>query len=1414
MTIALITVALAAPALGASSALLTRDGRRAARVVAPLLAVAAGAALLLVVAASVGPPVTGVVLRVEAGAVPVTLGVRIDRFGALFALLVCGIAAVVSGYARRYLDGDPAAAGFQTRVAGATAATLVMATAPNLVQLAVGWTVAGWLLTGLIGHHRDQPRVRRGTRRIRRLFLAGDVALVAGLALLAAGVGAVDLAAVRAAAPDAPVGLLATSGLLLLAAGMVRSAQVPLHGWLPRTLDAPTPVSAFLHAGMVNVAGFLLIVLAPVFLAVPALMTVVLLVGLLTAAAGTLFGTVRTDVKGALARSTVAQMGFMLAQCGLGAFGLAAVHLVGHGVFKAYAFLSAGGAVRAHLRAAEAPRPVGPAPRWRLVPAAAVLLGVVGVTELVLGVSPGGLLSAALVVAAGTAALGAALADRMMARRHALAVAAAVVAACAAYLALGRLAGTWLGLPSAVSPVTAVVAAGALAAVGVLTWIVTRRPSIRLWWWAWRDGYTGRWWRAARVPAPAALPPAGRTAGTDAAVAVAAAADAAELVGQAWPVDTFVAVNPLAGLERLPFPAATARLRATVDARTHLPVEEYRRRLRDGDIEAVDLAAALADTRPATASVLLPDGRLLTAAELRELVLVQPVHDGAPPPAPLLAVVRQRIAAPPLGRTADRAGASAEPTLTERLDRSLGGRLTDEVDDLLTGWCAAYCGHRSARWPLPGLDGDGCWSQWRRTAGGDALPRMRGAAGFDSFVAGLPDTPEHALAVLLHRLGVPVARWSAYLSRSALRSPGWAGYARWWSTHPSDRPGMSLVELLAIRLAYEVALGDSLARRRLGVPGRIDAVDVPVDGDEPDLLDAALPVARLAAVLGLTAADLDALADPAFSVLRDAVSGMPPQRQAEVWLAAAEHAYQRRLRAQLDRGRAAGGTTAPRGPGHAVGADSRSLLAQAVFCIDVRSEGLRRHLEGAGPVQTLGFAGFFGLPVRTVSPDAPGGRDRCPVLMRPVATVTNPDPGLAEARRRRLRQGWRRAVAAAKSQPVGAFAFVEVAGVVAVGALLARAVTPWRFREDAEGPAPGATDLAQALTLDERVYYAEASLRAMGLTDGFAPLLLLCGHGGSSVNNPYAAALDCGACGGNRGGVSARMVAAMLNDPAVRAGLAERGIRIPGGTHVLAAEHDTVTDEVRLYDTDSVPPTHQDRVVDLSLLLTAASTRLRRERATRLPGRPAARTVPTRAADWAQVRPEWALAGNAAFIAAPRTLTTGLDLDCRAFLHSYDWSTDPDGANLETILTGPLVVAQWINMQYYFASVDPARFGAGDKTVHSVLGDGLGVLSGSGGDLRTGLPWQSVSDGSVLVHEPLRLLTVVQAPCATVAAVLRRNPALRDLVDGAWLHLTVLDPSTDVWWEPGDGDTWREVPAPGAGAEPTVPAAALAPAPA
>ena len=284
----------------------------------------------------------------------------------------------------------------------------------------------------------------------------------------------------------------------------------------------------------------------------------------------------------------------------------------------------------------------------------------------------------------------------------------------------------------------------------------------------------------------------------------------------------------------------------------------------------------------------------------------------------------------------------------------------------------------------------------------------------------------------------------------------------------------------------------------------------------------------------------------------------------------------------------------------------------------------------------------------------------------------------------------------------------------------------------------------------------------MSLTTGHAPLVLLLGHGAHVTNNPHESAYHCGACGGHTGEVSARLLAQLLNDPETRAGLAEKGIVLPEDTVFVAGLHDTTTDQVTLHE-DGLTPEQRAGLPRARELLTRAGALARAERALRLPGA-SARTVAARALNWAEVRPEWGLAGCSAFIAAPREATAKADLGGRAFLHSYDWRADKGFGTLELIITAPVVVASWISLQYYASAVAPDVFGGGNKLIHNVVG-GIGVLQGNGGTLRAGLPWQAVHDGETLVHEPLRLTVMVDAPQEAISAVLaascRRAGALR-----------------------------------------------------
>ncbi len=644
--------------------------------------------------------------------------------------------------------------------------------------------------------------------------------------------------------------------------------------------------------------------------------------------------------------------------------------------------------------------------------------------------------------------------------------------------------------------------------------------------------------------------------------------------------------------------------------------------------------------------------------------------------------------------------------------------------------CAAYFDAGQASWHAPMEQG--LFAGWRERVRADrGITWPGGRSSALCALAALPADPQAAIEAALTQLGVPSAAWTACATAWLLDVNGWAAacaYKR-WQARLAGGDDAHIVELLAIRAAWDLLLAAGVERSVLA-----------------------------------TFAHEWASVPEAIAAERE--------RQAPDWarLAGAERALQASIVRILARPPAR--PTAPR--------------AQAVFCIDVRSELMRRALEAANPeVATLGFAGFFGVPADHRPLGSTIQQPQLPGLLAPRVTIEEviDDASLVERRRARLRAdvGWDRW----RSTPASGFGFVEACGVV-YAAQLARASCPssappqtWQTSR-IEPAERGRVRPRLAVSAEEAAQIAEGALRGMGLVGYLAPLVLFCGHGGQSANNPHAASLDCGACCGQTGEVNARALAGVLNDPAVRELLSARGVTVPPSTHFLAGLHNTTTDDVTLFDLETVPLALRSHVAELERDLARASAAVRAERAPSL-GLPQlepealARALRERANDWAETRPEWALAGNAAFIAASRARTRGANLGGRAFLHEYDHRSDPSRAILTQILTAPVVVAHWINFQYLASSVDPERFGAGNKLLHNVVGAGLGVFEGNGGDLRIGLPWQSVHDGERLRHEPLRLSVFIDAPRASIDAVLAEQGTVRDLVDHGWLHLLALE---------------------------------------
>ena len=774
---------------------------------------------------------------------------------------------------------------------------------------------------------------------------------------------------------------------------------------------------------------------------------------------------------------------------------------------------------------------------------------------------------------------------------------------------------------------------------------------------------------------------------------------AAESVGAAWPLHSFVTANPLAGFEDRPFHEAVAEAERLLGGDGYPSAATFRSAWADGRIDPDTLRAEL-------------DAR----------------GYGTDPEASLDAM------------------AAAEST-DDGPHRSAA---TERVDAVLTKWLAAFLDQGRAEWPMPDRE-RGFYRAFRAVAPHDGDIPDAGS------IADLPDDPTAAVREYLD--GRSEDEWTAICEFHLAALPGWTGFVKgrvdggdaWQSAHP-----ITLAGYLAARLALVERFDAPLAPA--DAPG-----DRTVAGPESEPESAGAP-------------------------------------RAEAWLTAWEATYRSELTEALT-----DASERVDGAGAGTGTDAEGRPdAQLVFCIDTRSEIIRRHVEAAGDYETHGYAGFFGVPMRYDGYGSDVTVDACPPIVDPEHRIAD-RPAAGGDDDATAYDRWHAAVDRAtdvihdlRSNAATAFSFVEVAGAGYGVGLTLRTLLPERVADllgavdgrrphahefcepDFGGGSGGAAgDLPEGLSLDERVEYAAAAFDLMGIEE-FARVVAFVGHASRTANNPFDSALDCGACAGNPGGPSARVLAAVCNDDAVRAALRDRGIDVPEDTVFVAGEHNTTTDEVTLYD-GPVPETHDDDVERLRADLEAARAGAAAERARDMGADPESgvRETERRSADWAETRPEWGLAGNAGFVIGPRELTADLDLDGRSFLHSYDWRTDPDGDALEAILAGPMVVTQWINAQYQFSTVDPAVYGSGSKVTQNPVGN-VGVYQGNGGDLMTGLPVQSVrAAADEPYHQPLRLSTVVHAPTDRVTAVLADHDELATLLDNGWLSVTVVDPERD-----------------------------------
>jgi uncharacterized protein len=779
---------------------------------------------------------------------------------------------------------------------------------------------------------------------------------------------------------------------------------------------------------------------------------------------------------------------------------------------------------------------------------------------------------------------------------------------------------------------------------------------------------------------------------------------ACEGIAPTWPLDRFIAVNPLWPRTGKPLPEVAGDLAALSGAHLLMQRAWYAEEWRSGRLKSAHLREAIADS-----GIDVTEGDILASFWIRE-----PASTRRPLVVDVLEALRRRE--------------------TEHSWREF-------VMERISRFCASYFDEGQAQ--VAGYHQGGLYKSWRAQAQADPGLFVE-LDGYRSTLGALPASAEDMITVADSDLGVSADQRERYFSALLLDVNGWASWCAYlrWRERLEDRDDGHLRELLAIRLAWEWIL--------------LRASDEAINADWRFAM-ASWPAIDRAAQLARS-------------------DDWTLQRAVEIaWLS--------QLRPQLLQGFDVPPPASPK--------------LQAAFCLDTRAEVFRRALEAQdAAIQTFGAAGFFGIPIEYAQLAAAHGRPQLPGVLAPkyVVTDTNVPAGLEKARRTRLQAAtaWK----AFKSSSLSSFAFVDAMGLFFARDLYRDAFSG-RVRRSEHHDHAGLTRSEDEQRLPritshvggapvspvELFQLAETFLRTIGLTKVFARVVLLVGHGSASRNNPHAAGLDCGACCGQPGDINARAAAALFNDEGVRRRLAARGITIPETTIFVGGLHNTTTDDVTLFVEGTVPEAHRAELDEARALLERASAATRRERAPRLGLETLSDTalhdaVTKRARNWAEVRPEWGLVGNAAFIVAPRERSRHINLEGRVFLQDYRFDEDADGAILEAVMTGPLVVAHWINFQYYASTVDNTRYGCGDKVLHNVVGGHLGVLEGNGGDLRIGLSLQSLHDGERWVHAPLRLAAFIEAPRPAIDRVLEKHAKVRELVDNEWLHLFQLDAAT------------------------------------
>ena len=900
------------------------------------------------------------------------------------------------------------------------------------------------------------------------------------------------------------------------------------------------------------------------------------------------------------------------------------------------------------------------------------------------------------------------------------------------------------------------------------------------------------------------------------------------------PIGVFIHHNTLHAFQHLPFEQALLEASKLFKTEPYMTAAGFRQAIQTGRIRPEDIDAVLEQDPE---EELWPSGIALRA--LRRAMLLPGVREFWPetidwemheggildnfrtdlPPASRAALAQDCPA--DLFRFCQAHTASVPAALSETVRprdgvlAATGFDIDTVVRPLLIKLTAAFLDQGLAFWSMPHR-ADGFWSASQRILSQPLALDAHGLRRLTEYarMASQWDGTE-AVQRLLDMLGVGDQDWEPVIQAEFQALPGWAGLMRLLeldpALYPHEEVPASLMDFLAVRLllttaATASATGDPRNWRQ--------PVQQSTANAEAVQLAQAASIFDAAQLAGLSSRVLAALAPVDLQRVFEAIRNFGDWQRRHVLQLAYERRHARQILLPLGRHRNQG----------ILENSPQRKAAQVIFCIDEREESIRRHLEETDPaIETLGSAGFFSVAMNYTGIDDAHGAALCPVVVKPQHAVREqPAHGQQESygRRQALRRLWARNSRSwfiSSRTMVRGWLGTTVLGLFTILPLAGRVLNPYRYGQlmkwlnDAVVPQPR-TELAfmrehnrqelspdgllQGFALNERVDRVAAVLGPAGLRSGFARLVVVLGHGSTSLNNPHESAHDCGACGGRRGGPNGRLLAAMANHPGVRTELRERGILIPDDTWFVGGYHDTCNDDLDLFDLEDVPPTHTADVAAIRVSLDRARALSAQERARRFEaaawGIDAAdglRHMQERAEHLAEPRPEYGHCTNAVCIVGRRSTTRGLFLDRRAFLVSYDAAQDPNNVSLGALLGAVVPVCGGISLEYYFSYVDNEGYGCGTKLPHNVTGL-VGVMNGYESDLRTGLPWQMVE-----IHEPVRLLFVIETSPDRLLETMRKNPLVWEFLVNRWIRIAVLDPAggpplqyRDGVWEPVEGD--------------------------